>query len=212
MCLKNLWNFTRMCIERTDSIPLPSYIFVAFTHPSVTRCILEKGDIAAHVIRRSLGALVVNKLTADINAAPTLPINDADSSCLSAILGIDSHDVTHWLNNPGAIYFANTVFLILDNISDDDSWSKTPDVLDVIRQTFSLLSEDLPAQLGADIRLDLKDTLMEVTKCGFEIIPLSRLNHSLNMHTRDDFSFPRSAQQSYRHVSEELMGFHKNVH
>jgi hypothetical protein len=186
-------------------------VLVAFTHPRITRCILEKGDIAAHVIRRNLGALVVNKLVADIDAR-TLPVDDAELACLSAILGTDNQDVTHWFNHPGTIHFANMVFLILDNISDEDSWSPTSDALDVIRQTFRTLSEDLPVPLDAEIRLDLRDTLMEATKCRFEIIPISHLNHGLNMHTRDFFSFPRSAQQSYRHVSEELMGFHKSVH
>ena len=67
MCLKNLWRLTRAYIASGNLTPLPSYIFIAFTHPEITCRILEKGDISAHVTRRCVGALIVNKLAADIN-------------------------------------------------------------------------------------------------------------------------------------------------
>src|ERR1700761_9250225 len=93
LCLKNLWHLTRAYIARGNSTPLPSYIFIAFTHPEITCRILEKGDIASHVTRRCVGALIVNKLAADINSlislrpGTELPDDDADSElgCLSFI-------------------------------------------------------------------------------------------------------------------------------
>ena len=132
-CLTNLWHFTKAYIKRGNSIPLPSYVYIAFTHPKITRRILEKvekDDIAAHVTRRCVGALVVNKLAADINLR-ILPVNDAELACLSAILGIDSEDVTLLLSHPGGVQFANMVLLVLlEDIHDPPSWIPTSDVLD----------------------------------------------------------------------------------
>lgn len=166
--LKNLWNFTRVYIERGDSTPLPSYVYIAFTYPEITRRILEKGNIAAHVTRRCAGALIVNKLATDINAR-TL-VNDARLKCLSVILDTDSQDVQPLLSHPGAIQFANMIFLVSDDIYDS-LLSPTSDVLDVIRQTFSILSQALPAQSEASMELDLTDTLMEVSEGWFELMP-----------------------------------------
>ena len=168
MVLKNLWHFTRAYIEHGDSFPLPSYIYIAFTHPRVTHCILEKGDFAALVIRHCIGVLVVNKLSTDINSRIG-PVSVTELAGLSTILGTDSQDVNHWLSHPGAIQFANMVFLINDIY--DDFWSPISDVLDVVRQTFSILSRALPAQLGEEMWLDLTDTLMDVAQGRFELIP-----------------------------------------
>jgi hypothetical protein len=148
-------------------------VFIAFTYPRITRCILEKGDIAALVTGRCVGALVVNKLVADMNAH-TLLVNDAELALLSTILGIKSKDVTHWLNSPGTIHFANIIFL-MDDVYDNDSWSPTSDVLDVVQQTFSILSRSLSVQPGTEMRLDLTDIEMEVSKgrCEFMLLPSS---------------------------------------
>ena len=183
MVLKNLWHFTRAYIEHGDSIPLPSYIYIAFTEPRITQCILGKGDIAAHVIGRCVGALVVTKLVADINAR-NLPVSDAESACLTAILGDDYQDVTHWSSLPGAIQFLNIVFLISDNIIDD-SWSPTSDVLDVVQETFCILSQALPAPLNAQMQLDLTDALMVISE--------GRLNPFLNLASiaKDTHQGPR---------------------
>jgi hypothetical protein len=143
-------------------------VFIAFTHPRITRCILEKGDIAALVTRRCVGALVVNKLVADMNAH-TLPVNNAELALLSTILGINSQDVTHWLNSPGTIHFANIIFL-MDDVYGNDSWSPTSDMLGVVRQTFNILSQSLPAQLDAEMQLDLTDIEIQVSKGQCEFI------------------------------------------
>ena len=167
MVLKNLWHFTRAYIEHGNSIPLPSYIYIAFAHPRVIHCILEIGDLSALVIRHCVGALVVNKLAADINSRIG-PVSDAELAGLSAILGTDNQDVTHLLSHPGTIQFVNMVFLINDM---NDSWSQTsPDVLDVVLQTFGILCQALPAQLDAEMRLDLTATLTDVSQGRFEPI------------------------------------------
>ena len=149
-------------------MPLPSYIYVTLIHPGINRRILEKGDIAAHVTRRCVGALVVNKLAADINSR-TLPVSSVELSGLSAILGTDSKDVTQLLSHPGTIQFVNMMYLINDI---NDSWGQTsPDVLYLVSQTFSNLSQALPAQLYAEMQLDLTDALMDVSRGRFEPIP-----------------------------------------
>jgi len=170
MCLKNLWHFTRVYIERGNSIPLPSYIYIAFTHPDINRRIRERYDRAVYVISRCVSALVVNKLAADINAR-TPPVNDAELACLSAVLGTNSQEVTLFLSHPGAIQFANMLFLASDNIYGSSSWSPTSDVLDMVRQTFDILSTALPAQLDAEMQLDLTDTMMDVSKGQCELLP-----------------------------------------
>lgn len=129
------------------------------------------GDIVPHVIRRCVGALVVNKLAADINAR-TLPVNDAELACLSAILDIDNKDVTYLLFPPGAIQFANMMFLVSDNVYDS-LWTSTLDVLDIVRETFSIISQALPAQLGAEMQVDLTDSFLDVLKGRSELTPAS---------------------------------------
>jgi hypothetical protein len=184
-------------------------VFIAFNHPRITRCILQKGGIAAHVTRRCVGSLIVNKLAAGINAL-TFLVNDAELTCLSAILGTDSKVVSDWLNHPGAIQFANIVFL-LDDVYDGDSRSRTSDVLDVVRQTFRILFRSLPAQYHAEMRLDLTVFETEVSKSWCEMHTMILVN-SLMMYPRELFSFPCRMQQTYRHVSEELVEFNNIVH
>ncbi|KAN0137323.1 hypothetical protein V8E53_004768 [Lactarius tabidus] len=163
MCLRGLWYFER-ALNQINSMYLPSCIYISFINPEVTHHIRSHSDPTVHVIGNCVLALVVNMLAADINAR-ILPVKDAELACLSAILGTDSQDVTRWLSYPGAIQFAN-IFFLIDDIYDNNSWSPTSDVLDVVLQTFSILSRGLlvPAQLDAEMRLDLTETLLEVSK------------------------------------------------
>ena len=172
MFLKNLWHFTRLRIESGDSIPLPSYLYVSLTHAGITRFILEKGDITARVIRHCVGALIINNIATDINAR-TLPVNVAELECLAAVLDTTNQDVTILLSLSGAIQFVNIVCLI-ENVYEHPSWDASI-APDIVRQTFDILTQSLPAQLDAGIQLDLTDTLAEVSKGQFKLIPQSRL-------------------------------------
>ncbi|KAH9053311.1 hypothetical protein EDB87DRAFT_1652133 [Lactarius vividus] len=163
MYMKSLWHFARACIELGNSIPLPSYFYIAFAHPVITRRILDEDDITVDVIRRCVGALVVNKLATDINTR-TVPISDTEIACLSSILGTNRQDVTHLLSHPGAIQFVNMVFLAKKDIFVFPFKGATSGVPDVVRQTFSILSRALPAQLNEEMRLDLTDILVHVSK------------------------------------------------
>ena len=167
ICLKGLWYFGRAFNQLGNSIQLPSDNYIAFLNPEVTRHIRSHPDSTVRVIGYCVMALVVNKLAADINAR-ILPASDAELACLTAILGTDSQDVTHLLSHPGAIQFANTTFHIMNNIYDS-SWKPTSDVLDVVHQTFSILSRALPGQLDTEMGLGL----IGDSKGRFELIPRS---------------------------------------
>ncbi|KAH9011163.1 hypothetical protein EDB85DRAFT_2160251 [Lactarius pseudohatsudake] len=161
--LKSLWHFARAYIELGNSISLPSYFYIVFTYPVITRRILDEDDITVDVIRRCIGALVVNKLATDINAR-ALPVNDEELACLSSILGTDGQDVTRLLSHPGAIQFVNMIFLVKKDIFVFPFKGATSGIPDVVRQTFSILSRALPAQLNKEMWLDPKDILMHVSK------------------------------------------------
>jgi hypothetical protein len=210
MFLMNLWHFARAYIEHGNSVPLPSYIFIAFTHPRITHLISgQGGDIAPQVIRHCLGALVVNKLATDIDARTLQdPVNDAELGCLSAILGTDSQDVTRLFSYPGAIQFANMIFLASDDVYRS-SWISVPDVLDVVHRTFSIISQALPAQLNTEMHLDLTDTLTDVSKGRFKLV-----SHLCVLKTRirDLLSSRRNAQQSFRPVFKGPVASYKSVH
>ena len=167
MCLMCLWYFGRVFNQLGKSTPLPSDIYIAFLNPEVIRRIRRHPDRTVRVVGRCVMALIVIQLVADISAR-TLPVKDAELLCLSAILETTNQDVTQLLGHPGTIQFANMVFL-MDDIYDP-SWSPTSNAPDVVGQTFNILAQSLPARLDAEIQLDLRGTLMEVSKGQFELI------------------------------------------
>ncbi|KAF8269068.1 hypothetical protein EI94DRAFT_1047295 [Lactarius quietus] len=156
--MKNLWSFAREHGESGNSVPLPSYVFIAFTNPGLTRRIREEHDLAVRVIGRCVEALVASKLAADIESRNNIPVSNDELACLSAILGTKNDDVKPLLNHPGAIEFTNMVFLALD-----DFYSTLETVpLDVVQETFSFLSRSLPPELNAKIRLIRMNAVMNV--------------------------------------------------
>ena len=179
--MKNLWSFIRGYNERGNAAPLPSYVFITFTNPEMTRRIREEGDLAVRVIGRCVESLVVNKLAAAIKSRH-IPASNDELACLSAILGTKSEDVKLLLNHPGAIEFTNLVFLALDDCSF------TPEivpsyVLDVVQDTFSFLSRALPAELKAKMRLIQADSVMNVSD-GQCALALRSCFHRLKMYLR----------------------------
>jgi hypothetical protein len=122
-----------------------SYIFIAFTHPRITRCILEKGDVTAHVSRRCVGALVVHKLAADIKSG-IIPVSDAELACLSAILHSESRDLRFCLTEPGTVELVNMALLAFGHVDSLDACSVQLDLQVMLHQTLRILSQDLLAQ------------------------------------------------------------------
>ena len=137
-------------------MPLPSYIGIAFTNPEMTRRIYQDADIAAQVIGRCVGGLVVTKLAADLKLKPP---NEWEHACLGAILGTGSRDVRHCLTQPGAIELVNMVSLAFSS----SLWATEvpPDVCDVLQQTLAILSKAIPAQENSGLQDALKNIISD---------------------------------------------------
>ncbi|KAH9014086.1 hypothetical protein EDB85DRAFT_2123780, partial [Lactarius pseudohatsudake] len=165
MCLNGLWNIVRVSNERGNSVPLPSYIYCAFNKSMMARRIHQAADsdLTTGVIRRCVGALVVNKLAADNNLCADPTGNSIKLECLSAILDITSDDATLLHRHPGAIEFTNIISLAWVNINSSTSARVPSDVLDVVQQTFGILYQVLPAELNVTTRLGQTDTLIDIS-------------------------------------------------
>ncbi|KAI9428819.1 hypothetical protein H4582DRAFT_453563 [Lactarius indigo] len=164
MCLKGLWHFGRAFNQPGKSlgVPLASDICIAFSNPKMTPLIREERDFSVRVIGRCAGALAVNKLATDIIIRAG-PVRAEEQACLSAILGTKSHDVKPLLSHLDAIKFTNIVFLALDNVSPFRSDGVPLDVLDVTKQTFSILTQALPDELNTKMQLDPTSILTGVS-------------------------------------------------
>jgi hypothetical protein len=169
VCLKGLWCIVREFDQLRNSVTLPSYIHVTFANPEMTRYISEpwlQSDRSVSVIGRCVGALVVNKLAADIKLRNILVSND-ELECLSAILGTESNHVILLLNHPGAIEFTNILFLALNNFHSITSPRLPSHVLDVVQKTLIALSQALPLELNVKMRLNQILTNISKGLCGF---------------------------------------------
>jgi hypothetical protein len=180
--MKNLWHFAREYNERGNSLPLPTYFWSAFTNPEMTRRICEQRGLAIRLIGRCVGALVVNKLVANINSRNVSASND-ELACLSAILGTQSHDVRLCLSQPGSIEFLNLASLALGDASSLRADQMPPDTRAVLEQTLAILSQALPAQGNAELPLDQTVFLLNLSDDKFERIIISRIHGLLKMRT-----------------------------
>ncbi|KAH9030103.1 hypothetical protein EDB85DRAFT_1453615 [Lactarius pseudohatsudake] len=169
MWMENLWHCIRWYYEPGDSVPLSSPLWIAFASPEMTRRIHEGRDLTIRVIGRCIEALVISKLAADINSRNDIPVCDDDQElvCLATILGAKNRDVMILLSHPGAIEFTMMVFLALDNLYPFTPETVPLYVLDVVRQTFGVLSQALPAELNAKMPLGQTDTLIRVPNGAF---------------------------------------------
>ena len=178
--MKNLWDFTREYNERGNSVPLPSYVRIAFTNPEMTRRIREDFDLAIRVIGRCVEALVVNKLAADINSRND-PVSNDELACLSTILCTESNDVRLCLGQPGTIQLVNLASLALSDDSPLQADQLPPDTRSVLQLTLAILSQALPAQGNAELLPDQTAALFNVSDDNFEHIIVSRLHGLLKM-------------------------------
>ncbi|KAI9435903.1 hypothetical protein BJY52DRAFT_1330260 [Lactarius psammicola] len=153
MCLKSLWNYGRVYHQLGASKPLPPHIPLALGGPEMTHRIHSEPDYSARVIGRCFEALIVNNLAACVESRTdsTVQISDKAMGYLSAILGTESHDLRLWHGRPGAVELANLVSLIFSEIDSLPSDTAPSDVLDMIQQTYSILSRTLPAELNAEL-------------------------------------------------------------
>ncbi|KAH9159995.1 hypothetical protein EDB89DRAFT_1006461 [Lactarius sanguifluus] len=187
--VKNLWHFTREYNQCGSSVPLPSYVSIAFANPELSRRIREQRGLAVRVMGRCVEVLVVNKLAADIRSRNVLICND-DLACLSAILGTKSDDVMLLLSHPGAIAFTNMVFLTLGNLYSFTLGTVPSYVRDLVQQTSSTLSQALPPELSAKMRLNQTNTLMYASN-GTSSLTAEMYRRVLNMWMKNLWHFTR---------------------
>jgi hypothetical protein len=185
--MKDLWNFTRDYIERGNLVPLPSYVWVAFTNPEMIRRLREERDKALHMIGRCVEALIVNKLAADINSRKA-PISNVELACLSTILNTTSDDVMRLLLHPGAIEVTNVVFLTRANIERYYHYEVLSDVPDVVQETFGILFRALPTDLSATMPRNWTDSLGFIPngQCEPYLDPVYRLKMHCRERNSDD--------------------------
>ena len=167
--MKSLWNVVRAFNERRNLVPLPSYIRIAFTESKMAHDIRREPNSDVCLIRRCIEALVVNKLTADINSR-NVPVSNDELACLSAILGTKNDEAMPTLmlllRHPGAIELTNMVFLTLDNHYASNFSAPA----DVVQETLRILSQALPPELKAATQLDQTYTLMNDSDGQSEVV------------------------------------------
>ena len=171
--MKNLWYFTRKYNTYESTVPLPSSVYVAFTNSEMIRRIRKQHDPAVRAIGCCIGALIVNKLVADINSRD-LPVSDVELACLSAILDTQSHDVRLCLSHPGTIELVNMASLALGDVSTSQANQMPPDTLSMFHKTLAIVSQALPAQVTPKLSLDEVVALASISDHNFERTIVSR--------------------------------------
>ena len=161
MFLKNLWHFTKLGIASGDSTPLPPHLYLSFT-PPVTHFFLEGSDIVARVTRRCVGALIVNKLVADIKLG-TIPANDAELVCLSTILHSESRDVRLCLTQPGVIELVNVASFVLGHVHSFKAHAELLDLREMLQHTLGILSQAVSPQENTEIHADQEAVLSHIS-------------------------------------------------
>ena len=175
-----MWDFIKEYNERGNSAPLPSYIYIAFANPEMTRRIRKHSSLTVRVIGRCVNALVVNKLAADINSHNVL-VSEDELTSLATILGSESHDVRLCLNQPGIIELVNLASLTLGDVSSLLADQMPPDTRSVFQQTLGIISQALPAQTTAELSRDQMVALYNVSDDKSERTIVSRLHDLLKM-------------------------------
>src|SRR6266404_7374976 len=155
--LKNLWGFMREHSERGTSLPLPSYVFVAFANPAMAHPKSRHPDLTSRVMIHCIGALAVYKLAAVVNSC-TDPISDEELACLATILDIESGDVELCLRQPGTIELVVMASLAFGYLGSEGAIDVRPDAHDVLQQTLDIVSQGLPAQENVGQQLDHSQT------------------------------------------------------
>ena len=164
MCLKSLWYCAKTYHQLGPSKKLPSYFFLDFATPEIIRHIQTEKDPIAHVIGRCFQALIVGKVAAHIKSLTDsdVQLRNKALACLSAILGSEICDLTLWMENPGTIELVNIVLLAFGGVSSLATDTVPSYVMDVVPQTFNILSQALPAEINTELELDQADAQTDI--------------------------------------------------
>ena len=180
VCMRCLWYFGKAYTQLGSSQVLPSYIPDALAGPEITRHIQAEEDSGVRVIGRCFGALIINKLAADINSR-TVPVNNAELACLSSILASESRDVRLCLTQPGIIELVNMAPFALGHVGSFKVDDVPLDSRDVLQKTLGILSQALPAQENGEIQPDQTVALSNISDDRFERTIVSRFHGFLKI-------------------------------
>ena len=181
VCLKCLWYIGRAYNQPGISQPLPSY-FLSSLIPKVALHIeSDKGPAALRMIGRCVVAVTINKLAADLQSH-TITVNDGDLACLSAVLHIGVDELKSMLHQPGTTALANMISLTSYGVLTLVADVVPPDVLDVVQQTFGILSPALLNQENAGLQLEQIIAIFNGSNGKFVHILVFRLLNFLNTH------------------------------
>jgi hypothetical protein len=155
MCLMSLWYCAKAYHQLGPSKQLPAYFFVEFATPEIIHHIRTEKDPISYVIGRCFQALIVSKGAAYIKSRTDLDVQLRSKvlMCLSAVLDTVSDELRLWLEQPDAIELLNLVFLAFDNIGSSATDTVPSYILDVIPQTFRILSQGFPVEMNTKLGL-----------------------------------------------------------
>ena len=154
MCLMSLWHCAKNYHHLGPSTLLPSYFF-DFATPEIINHIRTEKDTISYVIGRCFQSLIVSKGAAYIKLRTNSDahLRNKVLTCLSAILDTGSNELRLWLEKPGAIELLNLILLAFDDISSFAVETVPSYILDVIPQTFSILSQAIPTEINTEVEL-----------------------------------------------------------
>ena len=156
MCLKSLWYCAKAYYQLGPSMLLPSYFYLEFATPEITSHIQTEKDPVAYIIGRCFQSLVLNKVATHIKTTTESDdqLRDNALAYLSAVLGIECDGLRLWLEQPGAIELLNVVFLAFDDIDTYATDAVPSYILDVIPQTFRILSRAFPVKMNIELQIE----------------------------------------------------------
>ena len=192
MCLTGLWYFGQGFNWLGNSAPLPLYICAAFT-PELIRGVRQHRDLAIRVIGRCVGAMVVNKLAANLNSRAD-PFSEVELRCLSVVLGIKGRDVDLFLRQPGAVSLSNHISLFFDDAGTWVTDIVPSDVLGIVQQTFTTLSPALSTQENVELQPEHTTIIQNGSYKEYERILVSQLLGTLNTCIQESSSLPEEVR------------------
>ena len=190
-----MWEFAREYSERGNSAPFPSYVTVAFTNPEVARRIRKQCNLVVRVMGHCVEALVVNKLTADINSRD-ISVSTDELTYLSTILRAQSHDLRLCLSQHGTVELVNLASLSFGDVLSFRADKMPPSTRTVLQKTIAILSETLPAQSNVELPQDQATALTDLSDEWHERTIASRLNGLLDVCIPGTFSLMDNVRTS----------------
>ena len=189
MCLKSLWYYGMACHHLRGSGSLSSaWNFIPISiMPGIARRIYTEENLAARLTGCCFVSFAVNKLAASFSS------NSSDElAYLFAILGTENRKAIHWLNQPGAVQLVNLISLTLGAVSSlvTNTVPVPPDVLHIVGQTISILSQDLPFDLKVELQLHQADALRDCSDSPTKSIIVPHLLELLRRCTLNALFLP----------------------